>query len=239
MTLSLVIPCYNESRRLQIRAYLSCLEQMPNLSFCFVDDGSTDSTPETLAFLSRESPNIGALYLKSNRGKAEAVRAGIRYLCDNSGADAFGFWDADLATPLEEIPAFLSRLEKDPACSAVVGARWPHLGAHIHRGTFRGILGRVMKSLIRHYLGEPVYDTQCGAKIFRRKLAGEIFKEPFATRWLFDVELFKRMGHSRLRHGVFEQPLSVWRDVPGSKLGAADGGRILLEFIRILRRYPG
>ncbi len=75
-----------------------------------------------------------------------------------------------------------------------------------------------MKSLIRHILAVPIWDTQCGAKILTRSLAEETFNRPFRTKWLFDVELLMRIGRHRLSRLVMEHPLHTWSDVPGTKL---------------------
>ena len=217
-TLSLVIPCHNEAARLSKSAFLEALLNWPWVSFCFVDDGSTDSTAEQLAHLTRLSPSVHALYLPRNIGKAEAVRTGIRYLCENACSDFVGFWDADLATPLSEIPSFMRQFKERPHIKAVIGSRWPHLGAEITRRPMRNLTGWIMKSLIRHILAVPIWDTQCGAKILTRSLAEETFNRPFRTKWLFDVELLMRIGRHRLSKLVMEHPLHTWSDVPGSKL---------------------
>lgn len=228
-SLALVIPCKNEAKRLTAGAFLDALEDYPYLSFLFVDDGSTDDTAETLAFLERQSPAIHALYLPHNVGKAEAVRTGINWLLEHTDAEAVGFWDADLATPLSEIPSFIRALTGE----AALGSRWPHLGAQIDRNVFRHCTGAVMKTLIRLILRLPVYDTQCGAKIFRRALARKIFAQSFISRWLFDVELLKRIPKTQLTTSVTEVPLAFWRDVDGSKLGLRDSFRQLYDLARI------
>ena len=109
--------------RLSKADFLDALAKWPWVSFCFVDDGSTDSTAEKIAHLERLSPSVRALYLPKNMGKAEAVRAGVRYLCNNACADYIGFWDADLATPLDEIPSFMRYFEERPHIKAVIGSR--------------------------------------------------------------------------------------------------------------------
>ena len=90
-----------------------------------------------------------------------------------------------------------------------------------------------MKVLIRLLARLPVYDTQCGAKMFRRALAREIFAQPFLSRWLFDVELLKRIPRPMLETAVAEVPLASWRDVAGSKLGWRDAFRQIYDLIRI------
>ena len=217
-TLSLVIPCYNEAERLSKTDFLNALAKWPWVSFCFVDDGSIDSTAEKIAHLERLSPSVRALYLPKNMGKAEAVRTGVRYLCENASADYVGFWDADLATPLDEIPLFMRHFGEHPCVKAVIGSRWPHLGGNIQRTSARKLTGWIAKSIIRGILKAQVWDTQCGAKIFSRNLAAEIFDSPFRTKWLFDIELLMRIGRCRLSDMVMEHPVRVWSDVPGSKL---------------------
>ncbi len=219
-TLTLVVPCHNESLRIDKRAFVRAVEKWPWISFCFVDDGSTDMTAETLAHMTNISPAFHAIYLPDNKGKAEAVRAGIRYLCQNTGPDFIGFWDADLAAPLDEVPGFMRHFEEFPGTEAVIGSRWPHLGSDITRTHGRGLASFIAKSIIRLALGANVWDTQCGAKIFSRKAADDLFRQPFKTRWLFDVELLSRLG-GRIGSSVREHPLASWSDIPGSKVGFA------------------
>lgn len=230
---TLVIPCWNESARLDVGAFLAALSANPSPTFVFVDDGSTDTTAETLAFLRNQSPAIEAIFLPKNGGKAEAVRAGVNWALDHTPCEAVGFWDADLATPLSEVPRFIGELAANPSRELVIGARWPHLGAEISRSGFRSFTGAVMKRLIRLAVGVPVYDTQCGAKLFRRETARKLFARPFLSSWLFDVELLIRFGAARLRRSGVELPLANWVDVPGSKMKALDLPRVLLDLLRI------
>ncbi|MBO6166774.1 MAG: glycosyltransferase [Kiritimatiellae bacterium] len=237
-TLAIVIPCHNEALRLDSTAFIRAAETWPWISFCFVDDGSTDATAELLAHLSQLSPAMHAIYLSRNMGKAEAVRAGVRHILANTHADLVGFWDADLAAPLEEIPSFMAAFERPvnpPA--AVFGSRWPHLGTDIRRSGSRGFASILAKAAIRRVLGVQVWDTQCGAKIFSRALAAEVFRDKFRTKWLFDVEILARIGKRRLKKETMELPLTVWYDVPGSKVGiSALFELVWLIFARAMRR---
>src|SRR2546421_9294032 len=102
----IVIPCFNEAQRLPIHAFKAfvCAGCLPR--FLFVNDGSTDGTVHVLKALHDADPERYALCdLPRNVGKAEAVRAGI-LLAFAAGPDFIGYWDADLATPLEAIPTF-------------------------------------------------------------------------------------------------------------------------------------
>ena len=232
-SLALVVPCKNEAKRLAVDSFLRALDDYPFLSFLFVDDGSTDDTAEVLAHLERLSPSIRALYLKENVGKAEAVRAGANWLLAHTDCECVGFWDADLATPLSELDGFVRALDTDPEVEAAIGSRWPHLGAAIDRKVFRHCTGFAMKTLIRLVLGVGAYDTQCGAKVFRRAFAWRVFARPFLSRWLFDVELLLRVPRAWLVTCVVEVPLANWRDVAGSKLGLRDSLRLLPDLLRL------
>ena len=231
-TLSVVVPCRNEARRLDQAAFVEAVEKWPWISFCFVDDGSTDTTAEILAHLVNLNPAFHAIYLPSNMGKAEAVRAGMKHVCGNTHADFIGFWDADLAAPLCEVPRFMDIFEKSPTTKAVIGSRWPHLGADIRRTAGRDLAGGIAKFVIRRVLDAQVWDTQCGAKIFARDVADAIFRERFRLKWLFDVELLMRLG-KRINAEVRECPLESWFDVPGSNVGLDALGELLaLPFLR-------
>ena len=103
-----------------------------------------------------------------------------------------GNWDADLATPLSTIPEFIEKFQSSRALVAVSGSRILRLGSSIHSSVFRHYFGRVFAMVTSNILNILIYDTQCGAKLFRTEHAGLIFSEHFISRWFFDVELFAR-----------------------------------------------
>ena len=243
--LTLVVPCYNEAQRLPLDDFAQFLKAHPQVRICFVDDGSRDGTRGILEEFSARFPRVAeVIALPQNKGKAEAVRAGmLRFLETPHGGEYAGFWDADLATPLETSLRFLDVLEKDERTRCVIGSRSPKLGAKVERKPLRHFVGNAVAFVIRRYLGVPIYDTQCGAKIFCRAEVAELFNEPFVSRWLFDVEIFKRMTlcHSKAypAEHVREMPLLEWRDVAGSKLKFYHGAKIMLELARIALHYRG
>src|SRR6478752_2733844 len=99
-TCTIVIPCYNEAARLDHPAFSRFVLANKDVDFLFVDDGSTDSTRQTLESLRESRPDqFRVLGLERNFGKAEAVRHGLLAACERK-PDYVGFWDADLATPL-------------------------------------------------------------------------------------------------------------------------------------------
>jgi hypothetical protein len=127
----------------------------------------------------------------------------------------------------------------------VLGSRVRLLGRSIERSALRHYLGRVFATGASLTLGLPVYDTQCGAKLFRVTPAlARVLERPFLTRWVFDVELLARYGQvvsvgsgPAVERRVYELPLQHWRDVPGSKVRPWDFVRSGLELVRIWRLY--
>jgi glycosyltransferase involved in cell wall biosynthesis len=235
----IVIPCYNEEARFDPDAFSRCLRAQPDISFILVNDGSTDGTLARLEAFAAEYPErVQVIDQTPNAGKAEAVRKGM-LAAMNSGADRAGYWDADLATPLEAIPEFMDLLDKHPKTELVLGARVALLGRDIEREPLRHYLGRVFATCASLVLDLPVYDTQCGAKLMRCNANTlKLFEEPFGSRWIFDVEMLARYLRGRdAPHQIREFPLEQWRDVAGSKVKPIDFIRGLGELIRVHRNY--
>jgi dolichyl-phosphate beta-glucosyltransferase len=245
--LVLVIPCFDEEKRFPVAAFRDALARHQGLGLVLVDDGSRDGTPGLLERV-REGlePRVTVLRLERNRGKGEAVRAGMLLALESRPA-FLGYFDADLATPLEAAFDLVRVLEEDPDLLLVLGSRRPTPGARIERRFIRHLPGRFVAWRIARTLGLPLHDTQCGAKVFRaRPVLRPLLSEPFLTRWLFDVEILARLQRLH-REGSFpapestvrELPLSVWTDVPGSKVGPLDFVRALLDLRRIRKAYAG
>ena len=242
---TLVVPCYNEERRLDRGTFLAFAESHPSVRFLLVDDGSSDATRQVLHELADAGgASFEVLGFDENRGKAEAVRRGVLHSLGAAPAHV-GFWDADLATPLQAIPDFVAVLESRPDVDIVLGSRVRLLGRRIERNPYRHYFGRVAASLVSSMLQLPVYDTQCGAKLFRVTDAlPRLWEEPFVTRWVFDVELLARwmLTHEPterelVHQRIVEQPLEQWTDVAGSKLGRTDFLRAPSDLLRIWRAY--
>lgn len=221
------MPCYNEAARLDPEAFRACCDAIDGVSFLFVDDGSTDETLRVLEDLCATRPEaMRFLALTENRGKAEAVRSGVVDAA-RSEPSLVGYWDADLATPLDELSSFIEVLDDRPEVVVVLGSRVKLLGRDVRRKAVRHYVGRVFATVTSIALRLPVYDTQCGAKVFRcRPDVLEAFAEPFRSRWIFDVEILARLiagqrrsGGPGLVHAAYELPLRTWHDVEGSKVG--------------------
>lgn len=242
----LVVPCFDEEARLRAEPWRAALAADPDLGLLFVDDGSRDGTAARLAALAAEDPRrIRMLALAANGGKGEAVRRGMldalrrepRYV---------GYWDADLATPLAAAATLRLALAERPTLVLAMGSRIQRLGSAIRRSALRHYAGRVIATFASRTLGLPVYDTQCGAKLFRATpLLADLFARPFLSRWLFDVEVLARIEEAAARGAVApalasveEVPLLAWTDEPGSKVKAWDFARALRDLRRIRRAYP-
>jgi glycosyltransferase involved in cell wall biosynthesis len=243
---TIVVPCYNEAARLEPDRFVAYCAEQPQLSLLFVDDGSKDDTFAVLGALQARVPEqISLLKLEKNSGKAEAVRRGVLQALASS-AELVGFWDADLATPLYNIDRF-SQLFAKPEIQLVVGSRVGLLGHEIQRTPGRHYIGRGFATLAALALQLPIYDTQCGAKLFRANATfREIFAHPFELGWSFDIELFARFARASKRNGldprkqVIEAPLREWIDAPGSKLRPSHFPRIAWELgkLFVIARRP-
>jgi dolichyl-phosphate beta-glucosyltransferase len=239
---TIILPCYNEALRLDTKQILDFLEHEQNgISLLFVDDGSTDGTLETISDLqNRNREKITILSLAENQGKAEAVRQGVLNALTEE-IDFIGYWDADLATPLSLIPELREAFVHDTRRKMICGSRVLRLGASIQRHWFRHYPGRIIATCISMVLGMPFYDTQCGAKLMKKDLAQEIFREPFLSPWLFDVELIARIirkvGRAEASKMIYELPLQEWRDVSASKIRALYLPKIPLELLHIYFHY--
>jgi dolichyl-phosphate beta-glucosyltransferase len=241
----LVIPCFNEAARLPLDAFRQFVENRPEVRLLFVDDGSLDSTNERLRnFCATIAPFASLLSLPKNVGKGEAVRQGC--LAAFASAPRYiGYWDADLATPLEEVVHFRDALNDRPRVEIVYGSRVRMMGRSIQRTPLRHFLSRTFANMAAFTLGLACNDTQCGAKLFRASpLMETVLRCPFLTRWLFDVEILARLIRAG-RHAqlppidelVFELPLTTWHDRTGSKVRWHDFPRAFLDLVRIRSHY--
>ena len=238
----IVVPCYNEGLRLPVDRFLEFLGEH-DIGFAFVDDGSTDNTIARIESI--RAPNedrVSLVRSPANQGKAEAVRLGINSALQQD-PDFVGFWDADLATPLDAIPQFMAVFAERPDLDMVFGSRVKLLGRQVNRRAARHYLGRVFATVVSVMLRLPIYDTQCGAKIFRvgprtRGLTAERFR----TKWVFDVEMLARYirevgsPESAAQH-IYEFPLPRWEDVAGSKVKPTDFFTALKDVILIYWKH--
>ncbi len=241
MTVAVVVPCYDEAARFDVDAFVSLAAMVDRV--LLVDDGSSDGTAAMLgAVADRSGGRAAVLHLALNGGKAEAVRTGMLAALDG-GADIVAYFDADLATPVAELVRLVDALQADASRSVVLASRVGLLGHTIDRRLSRHYLGRLYATAASLTLRVPVYDTQCGAKVFRASPAlRQAVARPFPDPWSFDVELLARLLHPGVgvepvaADAVLEVPLRVWRDVAGSKVRPVASIRAVVALAGVRRR---
>ena len=185
---------------------------------------------------------VVAVVLAEDQSVVLIVAKGVNFAPEQH-VEYTGYWDAALATPLDAIPCFLAILDQRPSLDMVFGSRVKLLGRKVHRRPMRHYLGRVFATIVSQMLRLPIYDTQCGAKIFRvRPETSALFADPFLARWVFDVEILARyirqLGSPDLAATrIYEYPLEEWEDVAASKVKSTDFLIALRDIARIYWTY--
>jgi dolichyl-phosphate beta-glucosyltransferase len=225
-TLSIVIPAFNEARRLpktltRLRQWLA--ETSYRHEIIVVDDGSTDGTGEAASENGGET--LVLLRHQPNRGKGYAVRRGMLAATGERRL----MTDADFSTPIEELPRLMDELDRgaDVAIGsrAVEGAR-----IEIHQPAYREAMGRVFNRLVQTLLLPGLEDTQCGFKLFTAQAAGQSFGACRLDGFSFDVEALYVARRLGLR--IVEVPV-VWRNDEASRVSLGGGGAAFVDLIRI------
>lgn len=235
-SLAIIIPCYNEADRLEIKAFESFLRYHPQILLIFVNDGSIDNTEEVLVSIQLNAPqNTVLLANQRNAGKGESIRKGMFY-CIEKNIPFIGYTDADLSAPLSEIKR-LYEINVTENADLVIGSRIKKSDTTIIRSGFRHFIGRIIATIIDNKFRLGCYDTQCGAKVFKLDSLKDLIQAPFLTKWFFDVELLLRYRKVLDRFDVLEVPLSKWINKPGSKMNISKSGLVLKELYYLLTKY--
>lgn len=211
--LSVVLPVYDEAQVLEanLAAIVAWLEAAGlDFELVCVDDGSTDGSGEILARAAARDPRVRAESSPENRGKGAAVRRGMLLARGRHVV----FMDADLSTPLDELPRLLEALE---AGNDVVLGNRRAPGSRITRrqSRVREVLGRAFTGLTRLLLAPGIHDFTCGFKGFTAEAAGEIFRRSLQDGWAFDAELV--VIARGLGYRVAQVPVT-WHHEEGSKV---------------------
>lgn len=236
-----VIPCYNEAKRLSSALFQDFIDKNVGYHLCFVNDGSADNTLEVLEKLRHgNEEKISIFDCEKNGGKAEAVRQGIQHLTKNAEFDYIGYLDADLSTDFRDFDDLVKTIGNSDF-KIVSGSRIARMGADITKESARKIISKTINLIIQTILGMPFKDTQCGAKVMDKEIATLMFKKKFITKWLFDVEIFMRMrkhyGKKNAKKYICEQPLRRWIHMDDSKLSMKDSVKIIGQLGQIALHY--
>ncbi len=239
-SLIIIIPCYNEAKKLNVSEYQNFIANNHDVLICFVNDGSNDTSLEVLETLKNQfNDNINIINLIQNVGKAEAVRKGMLFCNASYNAKHIAYVDADLSASLEECKLLLKHLTKE--ICFVFGSRISIVGSQIERKFLRFLIGRIIATFISNILQLKVYDTQCGCKIFTKALSEKIFKDTFISKWLFDVELFQRIillyGRKKTTEKILEVPLKKWIDHGKSNVKITYFFKLWVDLYKIHKVY--
>jgi glycosyltransferase involved in cell wall biosynthesis len=240
MDLGIVIPCFNEYKRLVFSDFEKFINQKNEIYFCFVNDGSKDKTITVLKKINQINPNrVHIIDLKKNFGKSEAVRVGMNFFLLSKKVKKIAYLDADLSTSLEECFALSKKINLKT--KFIFASRIKKIDNNIERYWYRFIIGRILATIISKILNLSVYDTQCGCKVFNSELIPIAFGSSFVSRWLFDVEIFFRLknhfGAEKLKYFSEETPLNSWIDFGDSKIKLSYCIVVWFDLLKIYRTY--
>lgn len=241
----IVIPCYNESSRMDLDEFIKYAQKDKDVTLCLVNDGSSDPTRSTLADIKNlVHDNVYVVHVEENGGKANAVRQGALFLYRETMVHTVGFLDADLSTSFEEYKDLVAEMEESSyRLQVVFGSRNMGGESNIERNPLRKLVSDMIRVLIYMITRLKIADTQCGAKVFSRKLIPVIYSTSFFSRWLFDVEILLRLkkaiGKNSFLQIFKEKPLKEWVHMEGSKLGLKDSVMIPWNLIQIWLEYEG
>jgi glycosyltransferase involved in cell wall biosynthesis len=228
--LSIVIPAYNESARIEatLERVMACVEQQGwDAEVLVVDDGSQDGTPEIIASWMLRYPRLHLIQNEGNRGKGYSVRNGLL----QASGDVVMFTDADLSAPMEEAELLLVAIAD--GADVAIGSRWMDKTRQtIHQPMYRRFFGRCFNWVTRTVMGLPFKDTQCGFKAFKRPAAQIIFRLQRIERWGFDPEILfiaRKLGYS-----IREVPVT-WGHDERSRMSYLKDGMKMLEEMAVIR----
>ena len=233
-TLSIVVPAYNEAARLghSLKTVFAYLNQTnTNVEVIVVDDGSSDETRNVAqaAFEFAGSVKTLLISVRPNRGKGYAVRTGLLV----ARAPVAIFFDADLSTPIEEIPKVVKPIESE-GYDLVFGSRALDRSLiGIHQPWRREFGGRVFNRIVRLATGLPFADTQCGFKAFRLSTCRPVIENAVIDRFAFDVEMLYLAQAAGLR--LKEVPVR-WDHNDGSKVNVWRDSYRMFREVQLVRR---
>src|SRR6202045_1205842 len=231
--LSIVIPAYNESARIErtLDRVMACIEaQGWDAEVLVVDDGSRDETAEIVAQWMKIFPRLHLVQNPGNRGKGYSVRNGLL----RAAGEIVMFTDADLSAPMEEAERLLAAIAD--GADVAIGSRWmDRTRQTIHQPLYRQFFGRCFNWVTRTIMGLPYKDTQCGFKAFKRSAAQIIFRLQTIERWGFDPEIL--FIARKLKYVIREVPVTWGHDERSRMSYLKDGMKMLEDMARIRANF--
>lgn len=238
---ALVVPCFNEAHRFPMEYWKELIQLEPNIHWIFVNDGSSDSTGFLLQDLISDS-TAEVIHNKKNLGKGNSVREGLMYaLAKSLDFKTLGYMDSDGAFSKSDLIRLIGKTDElefsDKALDVILSSRVALAGHYIRRNPSRHYLGRLIATYLTRGWFDSPYDTQSGLKLFSNSIALQnSLKDSFQTSWFVDIELMTRIGIENAGQlNLWEEPLTSWSDMAGSKLNLRQLPKLLRE-IFIARR---
>ena len=227
--LSIIIPAYNEEKRIKqtiiaLRSYLKPRKYIYEI--IVVDDGSTDGTLSVLK--DTLSADLRVITITKS-GKGAAVKEGV--MSADKESEYVFFMDADLSTDPSEIGAFIDIFKEESETNVIIGSRYLPEGSVIIQPPFRNLVGRTFSLIKSKLLGINFFDSQCGFKAFRMQTAKKLFAKSEIKGFSFDVEIL----YIALLNGIKVKEKSVnWHHKPGGHVNLiADSIPMLIELFQV------
>jgi len=233
MEISIIIPAYNEERRIlptleKVYGYFSEKRKM-DFEIIVVDDGSKDNTEKVIKNFAKDKfERVKLIKHRKNKGKGAAVKTGVL----EARGDLILFTDADLSTPIEEFEKLKKTIER--GYDIVIGSRGlPESKIVVPQPWYRRYIGRLFPLFVRLIVMKNIRDTQCGFKMFKKKIAKELFANLETSGFAFDVEILFRA--LKKNYSVKEIPI-IWINSPASKVTFLKGPIKMLKDLFKMKR---
>lgn len=234
----IVVPCFNEEKRISTDHFIEFLKTHEHVNFLFVDDGSTDQTLKVLQDMNHQSERAQYMQLPNNVGKAAAVRLGMLAAHAQSFTHV-GYLDADLTISLETAKDILSTFD-ELKVEFIFASRTKRFKTKKSQNLPRQSIGFLFSFISKRLLQLPIADTQCGAKFFTASMIPILFEHTFLSRWIFDVEIFFRFQayfYQRPTDYFHEFPIENWEDNADSKIKFMDYLKVPYNLLNIFVHY--
>ena len=237
LRLSIIFPIFNEEKRIdntfdQIKKFSSENEKF-DLEFLFVNDGSNDKSEIKIKNFIKLNDNLNSKYIKSskNMGKGNALKLGV----EQASMDWILTTDVDLSVPLEQVDNWFKNFKLENSSKIVFFGSRNLDESIVEKKFYRYILGIIFSFLIKILFNINIKDSQCGFKLYTKKIAKEIFSKLETLGFAHDIELIQKLNNKKI--DIKELPVT-WKHISQSKLNIfTDSIRMIIDILRIYRKF--
>ena len=237
LRLSIIFPIFNEEKRIdntfdQIKKFSTENEKF-DLEFLFVNDGSNDKSEIKIKNFIKLNNNLNSKYIKSskNMGKGNALKLGV----EQASMDWILTTDVDLSVPLEQVDNWFKNFKLENSSKIVFFGSRNLDESIVEKKFYRYILGIIFSFLIKILFNINIKDSQCGFKLYTKKIAKEIFSKLETLGFAHDIELIQKLNNKKI--DIKELPVT-WKHISQSKLNIfTDSIRMIIDILRIYRKF--